>query len=342
MSLHDNWWESSPTATELRGAGVGNWWEDSPTAAELETTSENWWEESPTANDLGRKGPAALSEPAYLQAHNQAIQQAVMQEFDNLSGLQEQSEPSEDTRTAVQRIIDAPGEVEREMAAEEAGPEPEAEIPEEIEPLDRSVKAWRSLKHGTLGMVDLVGGAAVWAGMEESGDWLRNYAREGIADSYVKELYEEFSWEDLADPDFYVTKGVAMIPSLVTLIPVALGGGFAAGAAAGAAGLGTLGVGISAAVGSALAARPLESAMEAMGTYNSLLDQGVPEEIASEQAADVFTKNMALAGMDAAQFALAFAKVPAPLAPAWLRGYSEKVSGLLGLRPGPCLRATKK
>ncbi len=300
MSVSEKWWEQAPLVGEVSG----NWWEQAPLVSELDTTEDKWWEQAPLVQ------PSLESER--LQ-RNDAIPAAVMGEFNLMLGMQEQAEPSEDTRTAVQRILDAPGEVEQEMATEEAGPETEAEIPEEIEPLDRSVKAWRSFKQGNFGLVDLVGGAAIWAGMEETGNELREYAREGIEDNYVKELYEEFSWEDLADPDFYATKGVAMIPSLLTLIPVAIGGGVAAGAVAGAAGLGALGIGISAAVGSALAARPLESAMEAMGTYNSLLDQGVSEEVASEQAADVFTKNMALAGMDAAQFALAFAKVPLPL-----------------------------
>ena len=313
MAVSENWWEQAPKVTELRGEGNGNWWEQAPTVEELKASTDNWWEVAPPVSELQKFSSSSITEPAYLQARNQAIQQVIMQEFNSLAGMQDQAEPSADTRTAVQRILDAPGEVEQEMAAEEAGPEPEVEIPEEIEPLSNAVKAYRSFKVGSLGMADLVGGAAVWAGMEETGDQIREWAKEGISDNAVRQRYEDFEWGDLTEKEWWLTVAPEMVPSLLTLIPVAIGGGFGGGAAAAAFGLGRVGISISAAVGSALAARPLESAMEAMGTYNSLLDQGVSEEVASEQAADVFTKNLSLIGMDAAQFALAFAKIPAPL-----------------------------
>ncbi len=256
-------------------------------------------------------------------------------------GGQMQSAPAMSTAVAqppprgiVQRILD---DEAREQAAAEGGPEPSirAATPEEqidtskgiaprdvaraqrtlegYDPHTRLEKAYYSLKTGNANIIDLVGGGMIWAGFEESGKRVRQFAQSVIRDSEVKELYKEFELSDMADPDFYLTKGVQMIPSMLTLIPAAVGGGLLAGAAAGAAGLGEMGVTIAGAVASAMVSRPIESAMEAAGTYNSLLDQGVSPEQASEAASDVFIRNMALIGMDAGQFALAFAKAPAPL-----------------------------
>lgn len=187
-----------------------------------------------------------------------------------------------------------------------------------------------SFQRGSAGLVDLVGGGMIWAGFEAEGKNIRDYAQRVIKNNEVKELYKEFELSDLAGPDFYLTKGVQMVPSLLTLIPLAVGGGAVGGAVGGALGLGRLGIGIASAVSSAVASRPVESAMEAAGTYNSLLDQGASPEQASEAAADVFTRNIALIGMDAAQFALAFAKIPAPLRKGmagWIRRVGPKAVG---------------
>ena len=238
----------------------------------------------------------------------------------------------------VQRILDDRDEREREememQTAAAAGPRGKdaTSAEEEIEddPPTRLQKAVDSFQTGSAGLVDLVGGGMIWAGFEDSGTEVRDYAQRVIKNNEVKELYKEFEWSDLADPDFYLTKGVQMVPSLLTLIPAAVGGGILGAAGATALGAGVLVTSISAAVASAVVARPLESAMEAAGTYNSLLDQGASREQAAEGAAGVFTKNMALIGMDVGQFALAFAKVPAPLRKGmadWIKRVGVKAVG---------------
>lgn len=240
-------------------------------------------------------------------------------------------------KTQVQRILDDRDEREREevelqtagmSAQRRKGPEEAGEI--EDDPQTRMQKALDSFQTGGAGLIDLVGGGMIWAGLEETGAEVRDYAQRVIKNNEVKELYKEFEWSDMADPDFYLTKGVQMVPSLLTLIPLAVGGGVVGGAIAGGLGAGALVGSIAGAVASAVASRPLESAMEAAGTFNSLLDQGATREQASEAAADVFTKNMALIGMDAAQFALAFAKVPASLRKGmagWIRRAGPKAVG---------------
>ena len=126
---------------------------------------------------------------------------------------------------------------------------------------------------------------------------------------------KDFEWKDLTNPKWIAAHGAEMLPVMVSLMPLAIGGG-ALGAAGGTAlGLSELGVGVTAAVTSAVASRFPESAMEALGTYGDMLDQGASKEQASEAAADVFKKNLALIGMDAGQYAAAFLKIPPGLRP---------------------------
>lgn len=83
-------------------------------------------------------------------------------------------------------------------------------------------------------------------------------------------------------------------------------GGAAAGAAAG---LGAVGQGVTGTIAAVLASRPVESLMEAGGTYDESLQRsmavGLPSSLAEEQAdkaaKSVFLKNMALSGMDVAE-----------------------------------------
>ena len=178
--------------------------------------------------------------------------------------------------------------------------------------LDKSVK---SFKAGVADLIDVSGGAALWAGFDETGKAFREYAKEIHKETDLEEFYDEFEWSDLQYKEFYFTKGVRMLPSMLTLIPVAIAGGAIGGAAATALGGGRVAFTITQAVSAALASRPLESAMEAGGTYNQAIDEGYSPEVAGEVAADVFVQNMALVGMDAVQFALAFAKIPIAMRP---------------------------
>lgn len=174
-------------------------------------------------------------------------------------------------------------------------------------------KAVNSYVTGAWDLVDLTGGAIDWLGFEESGQRIRDFAKEIKKEYRVPELEKTFEWKDMADPTFYYTKGLRMIPLLTTIIPTAIGGGAVGGAVATALGASRGVISVTAAVSSAVASRPIESGMEAIGTYNEMIDAGESREIAGEAAASVFQQNLALIGMDAAQYALAFAKVPAPL-----------------------------
>ena len=201
--------------------------------------------------------------------------------------------------------------------------EPQFKEPPE-EDITNVDKMFRSFRVGGASLVDLAGGAAIWAGLDETGDKFRDWAQEVVKNNELKEMYKEFEWSDLADPDFYMTKGVQMIPSLLTLIPVAIGGGAIGGGIAGVLKLGQIGRVLVPAVASALASRPLESAMEAAGTFNKLMDEGHTKEEASEGGAETFVKNITLLGFDAAQYAVAMSLVPSALRPALSRFIKTK------------------
>ena len=170
--------------------------------------------------------------------------------------------------------------------------------------------ARNSFIQGSYQLVDLVGGGLIWSGLNEDfGESIRKFSGEIQAKYDVPMLNKQFELEDLKNPEFYFANIPQMIPMLTALIPAAMAGGTGGAAVASAFKLGkwtSMGV---TALSSALASRPIESAMEAVGTYNELIDQDVSKEKAGEAAAGVFTDNMTLIGMDAAQYALAFMKV---------------------------------
>ncbi len=243
--------------------------------------------------------PATVpAQPPFLQPGNQATQEAVMQEFNVMADMHDVVARPEETlapQSMTQQLLDAPAAAARELEAREAH-EKKEEIPEEIKPLDSAVRAYRSFNEGNLDLPDIVGGPAVWAEMEATGRSLRS-------------IFGVFSWESLSDPTFYPTAGSTILPLLESF------------------GLPAISVDleeptVSAAVASVLAPRPRENAIEAIVFYNALIEQGVADNVASEQAAAMFTKNMALTGMDAVQFTLAFAKVPESIRPGmadWVR-----------------------
>ncbi len=170
--------------------------------------------------------------------------------------------------------------------------------------------ARNSFIQGSYQMVDLVGGGLIWSGLNEDfGESIRKFSGEIQAKYDVPMLSKQFKWEDLKNPEFYFANIPQMIPMLTALIPAAMAGGTGGAAIASAFKLGKwTGMGVTA-LSSALASRPIESAMEAVGTYNELIDEGISKEKAGEAAAGVFVDNATLIGMDAAQYGLAFMKV---------------------------------
>lgn len=156
----------------------------------------------------------------------------------------------------------------------------------------------------------------------------------------VPELGKEFKFEDLQDPSFYATKGVSVLPALIALVGTGAGaGGVGARGAAGLAsrlGAGAKGLKAAKAIGeigtSALISRTLEGALEASGTYNQLLNEGVDRDKAADAAAKVFRNNYALTGMDAAQHAAATLKLPPALSKGLVKWAANAVK--LGVASG--------
>jgi len=116
----------------------------------------------------------------------------------------------------------------------------------------------------------------------------------------------EFDYGDLLNPDFYTQKGLRSIPTLMSLVPLAVGGGYAGAAVGTAIGFGAFGTTVMGAIGGALASRPLESAFEGADTFGEAKRMGMSDDEADKAANYVFKKNMTLVGLDATEFALAF------------------------------------
>jgi len=159
----------------------------------------------------------------------------------------------------------------------------------------------------------------------ELGDRIRKDAEKLSEKNTQFAELKEFEWIDLADPNFYFTKGARTVPLLATLIPTAVAGGAVGSGLATAAGAGALGINTAGAIMSAIFSRPVESAMEALGTYNELTEAGVDPSVVAEESAKVFKKNLGLAGMDAVQWALAFGKIPKPARKGFVR-FAQKVA----------------
>jgi hypothetical protein len=153
------------------------------------------------------------------------------------------------------------------------------------------------------------GGAADWLGADGVADRLSEMGGTYQAVA-AEDTLGEFSWKQLLNPEWYATRVTRALPFTLALIPAAVGGAYAGAGVAGAAGLGLFGKTVLGAVGASLFSRPLESALEAGGTYDQAIHQGMSPEEAEAAAGEVFRRNLALTGLDAAQFALAFAPAP--------------------------------
>jgi hypothetical protein len=164
----------------------------------------------------------------------------------------------------------------------------------------------------TLGYMDMfegVGGGLKWLGWLEAGQFLSDRA-EAMNMALPEKDFGEFGWEDLTDPDWWVSKGVRTIP--LTLNLAAVGGGVmgTTGSIATAAGLNETGAMIVSSLVGGGAMRGVEGFMEAGNTYNTQIKAGKTHEKAAEDAAYVFRNNMLLALTDAVQLATIFGKVP--------------------------------
>lgn len=149
--------------------------------------------------------------------------------------------------------------------------------------------------------------AAEWAGLPKT--VTNTYLEFGkrLQEAYMPPMKpEEFTFDKLVDPRWWATTGVESVPSMLSLLPAGIIGAYAGAGGAGAVGLGTFGKVILGSLGATALSRPIESAMEAGGSYEEAIRQGKSEEVAKERAGFVFSRNMALSGMDAAQLVTAF------------------------------------
>lgn len=210
-------------------------------------------------------------------------------------------------------------------------------------PISLAEKAFKSFGAASAGVIgepaaaaiDILGGVDTAAAIRKRLSEVQTGAQRE-----VPELGKEFKFEDLSDPAFYATKGVSVLPALIALVGTGAGaGGVGARGALGLASrLGATGKGLKAAkaigeIGtSALVSRTLEGALEASGTYNQLLNEGVDREKAADAAAKVFRNNYALTGMDAAQYAAATLKLPPALSKGLVKWTANAVK--LGVASG--------
>jgi len=162
-----------------------------------------------------------------------------------------------------------------------------------------------SLRGGVGDAVKLAGSAAEWQGKDKLADTLKQ-AGIDISEGFESKQVP-FTWKSWFDPDWYANNVARTIPTTAALIPamvIAYKGG-AQGAAM--RGFGKFGQAVIGSLAGAAASRPLESAMEAGGAYEDALARGLSTEEAEAAAQKVYEANLSLAGLDAAQLALAFA-----------------------------------
>ena len=138
-------------------------------------------------------------------------------------------------------------------------------------------------------------------------DW--EYYGKKMQNMYIPPDDKPFSYDKLLSPEFYATSVMRSVPSTLSLIPAALIGaelGIGAGTVMTGRALGAFTKLILGSIGAATLSRPLESAMEASGTYQQAIDSGMLEDEARRAANETFKGNMSLVGLDAAEFATAF------------------------------------
>lgn len=144
---------------------------------------------------------------------------------------------------------------------------------------------------------------------------------QGLAEKYMPEeeqqrLHEEHGWkgpESLLDPTFYANTISRQAPFTLGLMGGSLAVGIATAPVAGALGLGAAGSTILQSVTAGAASRMIEGAVEAGQTFEEAKSRGMSDEQAQDAANKTFLLNVPLAAPDIAEFALSFAKIPAPI-----------------------------
>ena len=168
-------------------------------------------------------------------------------------------------------------------------------------------QAQGSLKAGMGDVYATLGSSLKLAGMDEAfADVYIDYG-ERMREAFIPpEDISEFTWRKTLDPEWWATTVTRSVPFTVSLVPAAIIGAYGGTAAAGVAGLGAFGTTVMGSIGAAGLSRPMESMMEGGAAFEEALGQGRSAEEASSIGWKVVKSNMALVGLDAAQFATAF------------------------------------
>jgi len=185
-----------------------------------------------------------------------------------------------------------------------------------------------SLRAGVGDVLATAGGVAKWRGKDELGETLTG-AGERLREGYEIPYGKEFTWRSFFDPQFYSTTAARSLPFTASLIPAMYAGWKIGGATGAKVGLGPFQKAILSSMAGAGLSRPLESALEAGSAYEEALARGMSQQEADRAANEVFKRNLALAGLDAAQLAAAFAPLPAK--PATTAGRIALGAGRLGI-----------
>lgn len=171
------------------------------------------------------------------------------------------------------------------------------------------------LENGAVGAVGIIDGAASFLSMygyEGMGE-LSSWAELAMA-SAPQPILDEFGWGSLIESDWWNTKFAQALgssaPLMVTGIGTTMG---TANALKAVSSLTKLQKGMIAGSVGAVTSRPVESAVEAGGTYKQALQKGYSHEEAVNQADYVFAKNMNLIVLDAVQLGATFGVAPSKL-----------------------------
>lgn len=174
---------------------------------------------------------------------------------------------------------------------------------------DLKGKAEASFIAGIGDLISTSAGTARWLGYDDIGSVLSAVGTP-LQQVAPPDTSGEFEVSDLLNPEFYATKVTRTIPFALSLAPLAIGGFYGGAGVAAALGIPRLGAWIIGGLAGAALSRPAESALEAGQSYDDAIARGLSEKEAKEEANEVFTNNLKLAGLDAFQIGIALAPTP--------------------------------
>ena len=172
-------------------------------------------------------------------------------------------------------------------------------------------------------------------GIEDVGTDLQQTGQQVTSEIPAPEM-GDITWKSAVDKEFWAKVpefATRMTPFVLSLIPAMALGYISSAAGATALGLNAFWSAIVGSVGGTVVSRPLESLMEAGGTYSEAKARGLSEKDADKAATSVFLKNLTLAGMDVAELATAFLPTPAKVGGKGVRGLltAGRVAGTAAL-----------